>query len=193
MSILSDRDICELGSTIVSPFDKEMVQPASIDVTLDDKFYVMKHPKDPKEAIIPSLPNDDFFEAVEADGVLVLDPGAFVLGSTYEKFHIPNFLAGNFEGKSSIGRLGLLVHATAGFIDPGFEGNITVEIYNLTNRRWALIPGMKIGQICFRELKSQPENLYGDSSIGSHYQSQSGPTLSRSHKNFYTHPIRKGI
>ncbi|WP_305092749.1 dCTP deaminase [Prescottella sp. R16] len=192
--LLSDRDIrAEIasGRLGIDPFDAEMVQPSSVDVRLDGLFRVFDNTK--YTHIDPALQQDELTSLVEpaAGEPFVLHPGEFVLGSTLEVFTLPDDLAGRLEGKSSLGRLGLLTHSTAGFIDPGFSGHITLELSNVANLPITLWPGMKIGQLCLLKLSSVAENPYGSSSVGSKYQGQRGPTPSRAYLNFPTHPSRK--
>src|ERR1044072_2093702 len=162
-----------------------MVQPSSIDVRLDRFFRVFNNTK--YTHIDPSLQQDDLTSLVEADedGPFVLHPGEFVLGSTFEAVSLPDDLAGRLEGKSSLGRLGLLTHSTAGFIDPGFTGHITLELSNVANLPITLWPGMKIGQLCLFRLSTPAERPYGSRGVGSRYQGQRGPTPSRAHLNLH--------
>ncbi|WP_137723930.1 dCTP deaminase [Prescottella subtropica] len=189
--LLSDRDIrAEIasGRLGIDPFDTEMVQPSSVDVRLDGLFRVFDNTK--YTHIDPALRQDELTSLVEpaAGEPFVLHPGEFVLGSTREVCTLPDDLAGRLEGKSSLGRLGLLTHSTAGFIDPGFSGHITLELSNVANLPITLWPGMKIGQLCLLRLSSAAESPYGSSSVGSKYQGQRGPTPSRAYLNFPTHP-----
>ena len=189
--LLSDRDLrkeLESGRLGLDPFDVAMLQPSSVDVRLDRFFRVFNNTK--YTHIDPSRQQDELTSLVEADGdePFVLHPGEFVLGSTFEGVRLPDDLAGRLEGKSSLGRLGLLTHSTAGFIDPGFEGHITLELSNVANLPIMLWPGMKIGQLCLFRLSSSAENPYGSAAAGSRYQGQRGPTPSRSHVNFRTWP-----
>jgi dCTP deaminase len=186
--LLSDRELrkeVESGRLLLDPFDGEMVQPSSIDVRLDRFFRVFNNTK--YTHIDPMLQQDDLTSLVEAeaDEPFVLHPGEFVLGSTFEKVTLPDDLAGRLEGKSSLGRLGLLTHSTAGFIDPGFSGHITLELSNVANLPITLWPGMKIGQLCLFQLSSAAEFPYGSSQAGSRYQGQRGPTPSRAYLNFH--------
>ncbi|WNV91288.1 dCTP deaminase [Umezawaea sp. Da 62-37] len=186
--LLSDRDLrkeVESGRLLLDPFDGEMVQPSSIDVRLDRFFRVFNNTK--YTHIDPSIQQDDLTSLVEAeaDEPFVLHPGEFVLGSTFEKVTLPDDLAGRLEGKSSLGRLGLLTHSTAGFIDPGFSGHITLELSNVANLPITLWPGMKIGQLCLFQLSSAAEFPYGSAQAGSRYQGQRGPTPSRAYLNFH--------
>jgi dCTP deaminase len=160
------------------------VQPSSIDVRLDRFFRVFNNAR--YTHIDPAKQQDDLTTLVEPDGdePFVLHPGEFVLGSTLEVVTIPDDLAARLEGKSSLGRLGLLTHSTAGFVDPGFSGHITLELSNVANLPITLWPGMKIGQLCMFRLTSPSEHPYGSSVYGSRYQDQRGPTPSRSYRNF---------
>jgi dCTP deaminase len=186
--LLSDRELrkeVESGRLLLDPFDGEMVQPSSIDVRLDRFFRVFNNTR--YTHIDPRQQQDDLTSLVEtaADEPFVLHPGEFVLGSTFEKVTLPDDLAGRLEGKSSLGRLGLLTHSTAGFIDPGFSGHITLELSNVANLPITLWPGMKIGQLCLFQLSSAAEFPYGSAQAGSRYQGQRGPTPSRAYLNFH--------
>ncbi|MDX8144308.1 dCTP deaminase [Lentzea sp. BCCO 10_0061] len=185
--LLSDQDLrkeVESGRLALDPFDVEMLQPSSIDVRLDRFFRVFNNTK--YTHIDPSQQQDELTSLVETpEGEqFVLHPGEFVLGSTYEMVTLPDDLAGRLEGKSSLGRLGLLTHSTAGFIDPGFSGHITLELSNVANLPITLHPGMKIGQLCLFKLSSPAEHPYGSAQAGSRYQGQRGPTPSRAYLNF---------
>jgi dCTP deaminase len=186
--LLSDRDIlAELDAKRVQldPFDAAMVQPSSVDVRLDRFFRVFENHKYPH--IDPAEEQPDLTRLVEPDGgePFILHPGEFVLGSTYELVTLPDDVAARLEGKSSLGRLGLLTHSTAGFIDPGFSGHVTLELSNVATLPIKLWPGMKIGQLCFFRLSSPAEHPYGSTKYGSRYQGQRGPTPSRSYQNFH--------
>src|SRR5438034_3847553 len=161
------------------------MQPSSIDVRLDRWFRIFNNHL--YTHIDPSVPQEDLTAAVEvSDGEpLVLHPGEFILGSTLEIISLGNELAARIEGKSSLGRLGLLTHSTAGFIDPGFSGHVTLELSNVATLPIKLWPGMKIGQLCVFRLSSPAEHPYGSEKYGSRYQGQRGPTPSRSYKNFH--------
>jgi dCTP deaminase len=190
--LLSDRDIlAELDAKRVQldPFDAAMVQPSSVDVRLDRFFRVFENHRYPH--IDPAEEQPDLTRQVEPEGdePFILHPGEFVLGSTYEQVTLPDDVAARLEGKSSLGRLGLLTHSTAGFIDPGFSGHVTLELSNVATLPIKLWPGMKIGQLCFFRLSSPAEHPYGSAKYGSRYQGQRGPTPSRSYKNF----LRGGI
>ncbi|QWF80685.1 dCTP deaminase [Amycolatopsis sp. CA-230715] len=192
--LLSDRDLraqLDAGRLGVEPFDPAMLQPSSIDVRLDRFFRVFDNTK--YTHIDPKLQQDELTSMVEKEGEdpFVLHPGEFVLGSTYELVTLPDDLAGRLEGKSSLGRLGLLTHSTAGFIDPGFSGHITLELSNVANLPITLWPGMKIGQLCLFRLTSAAEFPYGSAEAGSRYQGQRGPTPSRAYKNFHRVDTRR--
>jgi dCTP deaminase len=186
--LLSDRDIrAEIDDkrVLLEPFDQDMIQPSSVDVRLDRFFRVFENHRYPH--IDPAADQPDLTRLVEpeADEPFILHPGEFVLGSTYEAVTLPDDVAARLEGKSSLGRLGLLTHSTAGFIDPGFSGHVTLELSNVATLPIKLWPGMKIGQLCFFRLSSPAESPYGSARSGSHYQGQRGPTPSRSHQNFH--------
>jgi dCTP deaminase len=186
--LLSDRDIrAEIASGRVGcePFTESMIQPSSVDVRLDKFFRVFENHK--YSVIDPSIEQAELTREVVAEGSepFILHPGEFVLASTYEVITLPDDIAGRLEGKSSLGRLGLLTHSTAGFIDPGFSGHITLELSNVANLPVKLFPGMKIGQLCLIKLSSPAEHPYGSEKYGSRYQGQRGPTASRSFLNFH--------
>ncbi len=186
--LLSDGDIrkeLESGRVGLEPLDLSMVQPSSIDVRLDRFFRLFDNHK--YQHIDPSLDQPDLTRLVEVEAhePFVLHPGEFVLGATYEVVTLPDDVAARLEGKSSLGRLGLLTHSTAGFIDPGFSGHVTLELSNVATLPITLWPGMKIGQLCFFRLSSPAEHPYGSQKYGSRYQGQRGPTASRSFQNFH--------
>lgn len=186
--LLSDRDIrseIDNGRVTLDPWDPSMIQPSSVDVRLDKYFRLFDNHKYP--VIDPAQDQPELTRLVEVDPEesFVLHPGEFVLGSTFEEVSLPDDVAARVEGKSSLGRLGLLTHATAGFVDPGFTGHVTLELSNVATLPIVLHPGMKIGQLCFFQLSSAAEHPYGSSAKGSHYQGQRGPTASRSFQNFH--------
>ena len=186
--LLSDRDIraeLDSGRVVLDPYEPDMIQPSSIDVRLDK--YVRLFDNHKYAVIDPSLDQPDLTRLVEIerDEPLILHPGEFILGSTYECVTLPDDVAARLEGKSSLGRLGLLTHSTAGFIDPGFTGHVTLELSNVATLPIVLWPGMKIGQLCFFKLSSAAEFPYGSEKSGSRYQGQRGPTASRSWQNFH--------
>jgi dCTP deaminase len=191
--LLSDRDIraeIAAGRVGCEPFTESMIQPSSVDVRLDKFFRVFENHK--YSVIDPSMEQPDLTREVIAEGdePFILHPGEFVLASTYEVITLPDDIAGRLEGKSSLGRLGLLTHSTAGFIDPGFSGHITLELSNVANLPVKLFPGMKIGQLCLIKLSSPAEHPYGSEKYGSRYQGQRGPTASRSFLNFHKSKIQ---
>jgi dCTP deaminase len=186
--LMSDRDIraeIELGRIGLEPLEMDLLQPSSFDVRLDRFFRLFDNHK--YAYIDPAEDQSDLTQLIEvpADEPFILHPGEFVLGSTFEFVTLPNDIAARLEGKSSLGRLGLLTHSTAGFVDPGFKGHVTLELANVSNLPIKLWPGMKVGQLCFFKLTSPSENPYGSAKYGSRYQGQRGPTASRSFMNFY--------
>ena len=185
--ILSDRDIREAvdaGRIGIDPFDVGDVQPSSIDLHVDRYFRTFHNARYP--FIDVKKPMDGLTELVDVkeDEPFILHPGEFVLGSTLEYVRLPDDLVARLEGKSSLGRLGLLIHSTAGYVDPGFEGHLTLELSNVANLPITIYPGMKIGQISFFQLTSPSDNPYGSKKLGSKYQGQRGPTPSRYFENF---------
>ncbi|MCB0912378.1 MAG: dCTP deaminase, partial [Propionibacteriaceae bacterium] len=177
--LLSDRDIrAEItsGRVVLEPYEDAMVQPSSVDVRIDRWFRLFDNHK--YAVIDPAEEQAELTHLVEVepDEPFVLHPGEFVLASTYEVVTLPDDIAARLEGKSSLGRLGLLTHSTAGFIDPGFSGHVTLELSNVATLPIKLWPGMKIGQLCFFQLSSPAEHPYGSATTGSHYQGQRGPT-----------------
>jgi len=191
--LLSDRDIkseIDKGRVILEPNDLNMIQPSSVDVRLDRLFRTFENHKyahiDPAENQ-PELTRE---VAVEGQDPFILHPGEFVLGSTFEVITLPDDIAGRLEGKSSLGRLGLLTHSTAGFIDPGFSGHVTLELSNVATLPIKLWPGMKIGQLCLFRLESPAEHPYGSAVYGSRYQGQRGPTPSKAYLNFHKTDIK---
>ncbi|ARQ69610.1 dCTP deaminase [Streptomyces marincola] len=186
--LLSDKDIrteIDTGRVRIDPYDPTMVQPSSIDVRLDRYFRVFENHRYPH--IDPATEQPDLTRVIEPPGEepFILHPGEFVLASTYETVTLPDDVASRLEGKSSLGRLGLLTHSTAGFIDPGFSGHVTLELSNVATLPIKLWPGMKIGQLCMFRLSSPAEHPYGSTRTGSRYQGQRGPTPSRSYLNFH--------
>ena len=185
--ILSDRDLRELvesGKLVIDPFDENSIQPSSIDLRVGNQFRVFANSRYPY--IDVRQPMDGLTELVEAseEEPFILHPGEFVLGSTLERVILPDDVVGRLDGKSSLGRLGLLIHSTAGFIDPGWDGHVTLELSNVANLPITIYPGMKIGQLSFVQLSEPAERPYGSEGIGSKYQGQGGPTPSRYWKNF---------
>src|SRR5579859_6179553 len=190
--LLSDRDIraaVDAGRLVLEPWDPELIQPSSIDVRIDRYFRVFNNWQ--YTHIDPAIQQDELTSLVEPkdDDPFLLHPGEFALASTLEVVTLPDDLAGRLEGKSSLGRLGLLTHSTAGFIDPGFTGHVTLELSNVANLPIKLWPGMKIGQLCLFRLTTPAEQPYGSGARGSRYQGQRGPTPSRSWRDFTRAPL----
>lgn len=186
--LLSDRDIraaVESKRVQLDPYDPDMVQPSSIDIRLDRYFRVFENHRYPH--IDPAQEQPGLTRVVEPEPgePFVLHPGEFVLASTFETVTLGDDVAARLEGKSSLGRLGLLTHSTAGFIDPGFTGHVTLELSNVATLPMKLWPGMKVGQLCFFALSSAVDEPYGSQRHGSRYQGQRGPTPSRSYLNFH--------
>jgi dCTP deaminase len=186
--LMSDRDIrasIEAGQIGLEPLDMSLLQPSSFDVRIDRFFRLFDNHK--YAFIDPAEQQDDLTRFVEVapDEPFILHPGEFVLGSTYEFVSLPDNIAARLEGKSSLGRLGLVTHSTAGFVDPGFNGHVTLELSNMATLPIKLWPGMKIGQLCFFQLSSPSETPYGSAKYLNRYQGQRGPTASRSYMNFY--------
>ena len=193
--LLSDRDIkaeIDAGRVHLDPFETAMVQPSSVDVRLDRFFRVFENHRYPH--IDPAQEQPELTRLVEPSGdePFILHPGEFALASTFEVVTLPDDVAGRLEGKSSLGRLGLLTHSTAGFIDPGFSGHVTLELSNVATLPIKLWPGMKIGQLCLFRLSSAAEHPYGSEKYGSRYQGQRGPTPSKSFLNFHRTDISSG-
>lgn len=185
--VLSDHSIKEelaKGRIVIEPLDESCIQPASVDVHLDRKFLVFRNSRRPYIDVRQNA--DDLTEEVEADAdtPFILHPGEFVLGSTLESLALPEDIVARLEGKSSLGRLGLLIHSTAGYVDPGWRGHLTLELSNVANLPITLYYGMKIGQISFHRLSTAADNLYGSPRLGSKYQGQTRPTPSRYHEDF---------
>ena len=187
MSVLSDHDIklaLEGGGVTIRPHDPKDVQPSSVDLHLDRRFRVFRNNR--YAFIDVRSPQPDLTEllTIEDDEPFILHPGEFVLGQTLEWVELPNDLVARLEGKSSLGRLGLLIHSTAGFIDPGWDGHVTLELSNVANLPITIYHGMKIGQLSFVQLTEPSANPYGSAGLGSKYQGQRGPTPSRYWQNF---------
>ena len=185
--VLSDRTIkAEIGAgrIVIDPYDEALVQPSSIDVRVDRMFRVFHNARRPY--IDVREPMDDLTELVIAEGEepFVLHPGEFVLGQTLERIELPDDTVARLEGKSSLGRLGLLIHSTAGFVDPCWQGNLTLELSNVANLPITIYYAMPIGQLSFMRMDHPVENPYGGSAVGSKYQGQSEPTPSRYYRNF---------
>jgi len=192
--ILSDRDIraeLEAGRIVIDPFVPDAVQPSSVDLHLGNRFRVFRNNR--TAVIDPREEQPELTELVEIAGEepFILHPNEFVLGATFERVALPDDLVARLEGKSSLGRLGLLIHSTAGYVDPGWEGTLTLELSNVANLPIKLYDGMKIGQISFQRLSSAVEVGYGDARIGSKYRGQTDPTASRYHADFERGRVRR--
>ena len=184
MAVLSDRDIraaIEAGRVRVDPYDPSCLQPSSVDLHLDREFRVFRNNRYPYIDVRTPQPDLTELVAVEDEEAFILHPGEFVLGQTLEWVELPDDLVARLEGKSSLGRLGLLIHSTAGYVDPGWKGNLTLELSNVANLPIALYFGMKIGQISFFGMSSPVERPYGSKELGSKYQGQREPTASAIH------------
>ena len=190
--VLSDRTIrseIDAGRIVIDPFDEDLVQPSSVDVRVDSRFRVFHNARYPYIDVRQQMP--DLTELVQVhDGEpFILHPGEFVLGSTLERVRLPDDLVARLEGKSSLGRLGLLIHSTAGFIDPGFDGHVTLELSNVANLPITIYHRMKIGQLSFMQLSEPASAPYGSDALGSKYQNQRGPTPSRYWQNFTSETV----
>lgn len=180
--VLSDRTIREqltAGRLVIDPFDDVLIQPSSIDVRVAAEFRVFQNSRQPYIDVRRPAPDLTDLVTAAADEPFILHPGEFVLGSTLERIGIPDDLVGRLEGKSSLGRLGLLIHSTAGYIDPGFNGQITLELSNVARLPITIYPGMPIGQISFLQLTTAVESPYRGK-----YHGQAGPTASEYYRNF---------
>jgi dCTP deaminase len=191
--VLSDRTIRRLldeGRIGIDPYDPALMQPSSLDVRVDRYFRVFRNSRYP--FIDVKAAQEELTELVEVvgDEAFILHPGEFVLGSTLERVTLPDDLVARLEGKSSLGRLGLLIHSTAGFIDPGWDGHVTLELSNVANLPITIYHGMKIGQVSFVQLSEPAEKPYGSGELGSKYQGQMGPTPSRYWQNFEREPTK---
>jgi dCTP deaminase len=192
--VLSDRDIraeITAGRIVIDPFVPEAVQPSSIDLHLDRRFRVFKNSRYPYIDVREEQAELTELVEITGDEPFILHPGEFVLGSTLERVALPNDVVARLDGKSSLGRLGLLIHSTAGFVDPGWDGNLTLELSNVANLPITLYDGMKIGQISFQRMSSPVEVGYGDARLGSRYRGQRDPTASLYHRDFERGRIRR--
>ena len=185
--VLSDRSIreeIESGRIVIDPLGEGSIQPSSVDLHVDQYFRLFRNHT--QRVIDVRESQEDLTELVDVgpETPLILHPGEFVLGSTVERVGVPHDLVARLEGKSSLGRLGLLIHSTAGFVDAGWDGHLTLELSNVANLPITVYPGMKIGQISFLRMTTAAERPYGSSGLGSKYQGQWGPTPSRYSDNF---------
>ena len=185
--VLSDRDIraaLEGGRLRIKPYDPADLQPSSVDLHMDRAFRVFRNNRYPYIDVRSPQPDLTELLTVADDEAFVLHPGEFVLGQTLEWIELPDDIVARLEGRSSLGRLGLLIHSTAGYVDPGWKGNLTLELSNVANLPISLYYGMKIGQISFLRMTSPVERPYGSPELGSKYQGQSQPTASAFHRDF---------
>ena len=192
--VLSDRDIraeIEAGRIVIDPFEPEAVQPSSVDLHLDNRFRVFRNSRYPFIDVRQEQPELTELVEVAGDEPFILHPGEFVLGSTLERVSLPDDVVARLDGKSSLGRLGLLIHSTAGFVDPGWDGNLTLELSNVANLPITLYDGMRIGQISFQRMSSAVDVAYGDARLGSRYRGQRDPTASLYHRDFERGRIRR--
>jgi len=191
--VLSDRSIREeiaRGRLVIDPLEDGCIQPSSVDLHLDRIFRVFRVGVLPRPYLDVSHPMEGFTELVEMpdEQAFIIQPGEFVLAGTTETITLPDDIVARVDGKSSLGRLGLLIHATAGFVDPGWTGKLTLELSNVAKMPIAIYPGMRICQISFLRLTTPAERLYGSPELGSKYQGQQGPTASRAHQDFPAGP-----
>ncbi|HEV3211792.1 MAG TPA: dCTP deaminase [Acidimicrobiales bacterium] len=188
--VLSDRSIreaIEAGRIVIDPLGVDCIQPSSVDLHVDQYFRLFRNHT--SRVIDVREDQEDLTELVDvgAEGPLILHPGEFMLGATIERVGVPEDLVARLEGKSSLGRLGLLIHSTAGFVDAGWDGHLTLELSNVANLPITLYPGMKIGQISFFQMTTKADRPYGSSGLNSKYLGQRGPTPSRYAENFRRH------
>lgn len=187
VSVLSDRDIraeLDAGRVVIRPYDAADLQPSSVDLHLDRSFRVFRNNRYPYIDVREPQPDLTELLTIADDEPFILHPGEFVLGQTLEWVELPDDLVARLEGKSSLGRLGLLIHSTAGYVDPGWKGTLTLELSNVANLPIALYQGMRIGQISFFRMSSAVERPYGSPALGSKYQGQAEPTASAFHRDF---------
>lgn len=185
--VLSDRTIrreLAAGSIVIDPLGPNAIQPASVDLRLGNQFRVFRNSQIPYIDVKREYPDLTELVVIDDDHPFVLHPGEFALAVTYERVRLPDFIVGRLEGKSSLGRLGLLIHSTAGYVDPGWDGALTLELSNVANLPIMLYHRMKVSQISFLQLTEPAENPYGSAAAGSKYQHQDGPTPSRYYLNF---------
>ena len=185
--VLSDRTIKEelaKGRIVVEPLGEGCIQPASVDVHLDRRILVFRNSRRPYIDVRKDMTDLTDLVEIEGDQAFILHPGEFVLASTLEYIELPEDLVARLEGKSSLGRIGLLIHSTAGYVDPGWKGHLTLELSNVANLPVTLYYGMKIGQLSYSRLSTSADNLYGSPGLGSKYQGQTQPTASRIYQDF---------
>ena len=191
--VLSDRTIREeiaSGRIAFDPYDPDLIQPSSVDVRVDRQFRVFHNARHPYIDVRQRMEDLTELVTVPDEEPFILHPGEFVLGQTLERVRLPDDIVARLEGKSSLGRLGLLIHSTAGFIDPGWDGHVTLELSNVANLPITIYYGMKIGQLSFVQMTEPAETPYGAGELGSKYQGQQGPTPSRYWQNFEREPAK---
>ena len=189
--VLSDRSIREeiaAGRLVIDPFEDRFVQPASVDLRLGREFRVFRNYRLPYIDVKQEMPELTEMESIDDATPFILHPGEFVLAVTMERVEIPADLVGRLDGKSSLGRLGLIVHSTAGFVDPGFKGRLTLELTNVANLPITLYYAMPVSQISFSRLTTAADKPYGSGATGSKYQDQTGPEPSRYYLNYRQAP-----
>lgn len=187
MTVLSDKSIREeiaAGRIGIDPFSDGDIQPASVDLHLDDKVLVFRNSTAPYVDLRREIPDLHEMVEIKDDQPFILHPGEFVLGNTLERISLDDSIVARLEGKSSLGRIGLLIHSTAGFVDPGWDGHLTLELSNVSRLPLTLYKGMPIGQISFQYLSTPAENPYGSKALRSRYQGQTEPTASRMYVGF---------
>lgn len=185
--VLSDRSIKEALAAqriVIDPLNERDIQPASVDLHLDKSILVFRNSSKPYIDVREDMSDLTERQEIPADKPFILHPGEFVLGGTMERIELPNDIVARLEGKSSLGRIGLVIHSTAGYIDPGWKGNLTLELTNVARLPITLYSGMRIGQISFQRMTTEVDRPYGSSELGSRYQGQSEPTTSRLHIDF---------
>lgn len=185
--VLSDRSIKEALAAkriVIDPLNERDIQPASVDLHLDKSILVFRNSSKPYIDVREDMTDLTERQEIPADKPFILHPGEFVLGGTMERIELPNDIVARLEGKSSLGRIGLVIHSTAGYIDPGWKGNLTLELTNVARLPITLYSGMRIGQISFQRMTTEVDRPYGSSELGSRYQGQSEPTTSRLHIDF---------
>lgn len=185
--VLSDRTIrkeLDAGRIVIDPLGPGAIQPASVDLRLGHQFRVFRNSQIPFIDLKREYPDLTELVTIDDDNPFILHPGEFALAVTYERVTLPDDIVGRLEGKSSLGRLGLLIHSTAGYVDPGWDGALTLELSNVANLPITLYHRMKVSQISFLRLSEPAEHPYGSKEAGSKYQHQEGPTPSKYYLNF---------
>ena len=185
--VLSDRSIKEAlgdGRIVIDPLDENDIQPASVDLHLGRTLLAFTNSRRPYVDLREDVADLTEELALADDEPFMLHPGEFILGSTMETIHLPNDLVASLEGKSSLGRVGLVIHSTAGYVDPGWQGTLTLELTNVSRLPITLYYGMRIGQISFQRMTTPVDRPYGSKELGSRYFGSTGPTATRMHLDF---------